>query len=770
MATPDSSTYGSLAITPAFPATTRVGMDPGAASYVNGGTSTGINQRINATNGIPQATYPSATTGANDPQIAMYKDYRDHIGSATTTADPALLGGSLRQNVYDPWGPVTRPEGGRQYQGPWVDPWDAQTYDGTQYRGNPSDAKDMYGNGLFKYNQMLMTVAQNFDPFMQKKEMARPHWWLNRIPRTAYKLFNGAVQETRIYRGGLSVYAGLYDWEDLAPDPTKSDACAPMKFRTYQYAWETRAWSGKKTAWGSDPICLDIFRFTPHAIEQLGWILETGVKFGTDIQNIWNRDMFIYHSVMAGRSYVMTSEYRGADSPRFIYEPYCKFGDAGAELVADRNYVSKPFVVFDATSDIEPVNFDVLNIFRQQLIRNCPEAAVGRIGNQPMFAIAISEDDVWNHIRGNEELRRYWIEANPQALIDGWISPTTYRNWTITCDGDQLRFKFIRRIASYTEAEAKNYGYVGYKELAGKPVCIAEFVPPEYGARAGVNGAPIPEANPEYDLAELAIAPIFMNHVFTNQFVPDTPSLGHGTWFGPKKGLNGRWGWFNPQTKENLEQKVGNFYGIFEIVPKPETNAIYASSFLYRRCAEPLPSLCPAENPHVNVTAKGDSTTVKASGVSEVKMEAGAVVAKLVLEDGLVGASTGDQLVLTKGGTEVKAVVFQSLTGTKKAVQLEVEPLAVKAYEAGSVVFYDGKLKSNASAVEIAEYAAATAYEVGDLISHDGKVYKVTTAVTAQGNTEWADLSTSVAEAAVADIASAFSTEVDLSGATVTRG
>ena len=529
----------------------------------------------------PAATQPAATTGINDPQKSMYAGYRaavgndtvnHYAGAYTTTANPAAIADSLKLNVMDPWGPVARPEGGRLYKGPWVDPSDTANYTGDQFRA---------GDGVFKYNQMLMTVAQNFDPFMQKKEMVRPHWWLNRIPRTAYKLFNGTVQETRLYRGGLSVYSGLSDWEDLAPDPTSKDACAPMDFRTYQYAWETRAWSGKKTAWGSDPICLDIFRFTPHAIEQLGWILETGVKFGTDIQNIWNRDMFIYHSVMAGRSYVMTSEYRGAGSPRYVYEPYCKFGDTPANLVADKSYVNKPFIVIDATSNVEPLNFDVLDIFRKQLERNCPEAAVGHIGASLMFALAASEDDVEKYIRGNEEERKYWIEANPQALIQHYgFAPTTFRKWTITCDGDQLRFKYIRRIESYTEAEALNYGYVGYRELANKPVYIAVAVDPEYGARGGVNGAPIPEANPEYDLAELAIAPVFMNLVFTNQFVPDTPSLGHGTWFGPKKGLNGKWGWFNPQTKENLEQKVGNFYGIFEIVPKPEIGAIYASSFV----------------------------------------------------------------------------------------------------------------------------------------------------------------------------------------------
>lgn len=624
-----------------------------------------------------KATAPAATTGANDPQVSMYADYRaavgndpvaHHAGAYTMSADPAALGASLALNVHDPWGPVARPEGGRQYQGPWVNPYDMVAY--------PAGDPRYRENGLFKYNQMLMTVAQNFDPFMQKKEMVRPHWWLNRIPRTAYKLFDGAVHETRLYRGGLTVYSGLSDWEDLAPDPTTQDACAPMQYRTYQYAWETRAWSGKKTAWGSDPICLDIFKYTPHAMEQLGWILETGVKFGTDIQNIWNRDMFIYHSVMAGRSYVMTSEFRGAGSPRYVYEPYCKFVDDSqkGELKASTRYVKKPFVVIDATAGVEPLNFDVLDIFRKQLERQCPEAAVGRFGNGLMFALAASEDDVWNYIRGNEELRKYYIEANPQALIDGWISPTTFKRWVITCDNDQLRFKYIRRIESYTDTEAVNYGYVGYRELANKPVFIAEAVDPEYGARGGVNGAPIPEANPEYDLAELAIAPVFMNRVFTNQFVPDVTNLGHGTWFGPKKGLNGRWGWFNPQTKENLEQKIGNFYGIFEIVPKPETSAIYATSFIYRRCAEPLPSRCPAENPAIN---RGAESASKVSSVEGMATDAttGVTTATLVLTNALLGASAGEQLVIKvepeEGEAyEVTADVFVSLTGTKKKVQL----------------------------------------------------------------------------------------------------
>ena len=755
---------------------------PGTAEQVtadmtsNTGTATGTG--TTASNGAFIATAPAATTGINDPQTAMYAGYRAAVGNDTvnhhaqaytTSANPADLSTSLKQNVYDPWGPISRPEGGRQYQGPWVNPWDATTYAGTQYRAD---------NGFFKYNQMLMTVAQNFDPFMQKKEMSHPHWWLNRVPRTAYKLFDGAVHETRIYRGGLSVYSGLSDWEDLAPDPTTKDACAPMQYRTYQYAWETRAWSGKKTAWGSDPICLDIFRFTPHAIEQLGWILETGVKFGTDIQNIWNRDMFIYHSVMAGRSYVMTSEFRGAGSPRYVYEPYCKFvadADKG-ELKASRNYVKKPFVVIDASSNVEPLNFDVLDIFRKQLERQCPEAAVGRYGTGLMFALAVSEEDVEKYIRGNEEERKYWIEANPQALIQHYgFAPTTFRRWTITCDGDQLRFHYIRRIASYTEAEAVNYGYVGYKELAGKPVFIAEAVDPEYGARGGVNGAPVPEANPKYDLAELAIAPVFMNNVFTNQFVPDTPSLGHGTWFGPKKGLNGKWGWFNPQTKENLEQKVGNFYGIFEIVPKPETSAIYATSFIYRRCAEPLPSLCPSENPKVNRTAKSTATV---SGEPEISTDSttGLSTATLVLSDALLGASTGDELTLTASGTTVRVAVFSSLTGTKKQVQIEADPAAVQAYKADDVVVDSGHVY--VCETPIATYSNTATYAKDALVAVTTgtgadavtDVYKALQSATGQAPassaTYWSKVGSGT-HTTVADMLGEAFAQVTLDGATV---
>ena len=599
----------------------------------------------------------TGSAGTGDPQTSNYSNYRTAAGPGATMTTAADASQQLKGHVYDPWGPETRPTGGREYQGAWVNPYDTTAYGGNQFRDATS--------GLFKYNHMLMTTAENFDPFMQRQEAENPHWWINRIPRRAYRLFDGLVHQTNLYRGGLSVYSGLGAWEDLQGDPTKADACLPPKFRTYQYAWETRAWSGKKTAWGSDPICLDIFKFTPHAIEQLGWILETGVKFGTDIQNIWNRDMFIYHSVMAGRSYVMSEEYRGTSSDRYVYEPFCKFVDSKdvGDLAADKSVIGKPFVVFSA--EPSPVNFQSLQLLRRELERVCPDGAVGTIGSHKMYALGISSDDLDNYIRGNEEERKAYLEGDPSAFIKGWdIAPTTFRRWLITEDGDQLRFKFKKYIETYSETEARNYGNVGLKLFKDQPVYIAEAVDPMRAGKPGINGAPIPEANPDYDLAELAIAPVFINHVYTNEFVPDVPggTLGHGTYFGVVKGLNGKWAWYNIQTEQNPDNKIGNFRGIFEIVPRPENRAVYATSFLYRRCAQPLKSLCPAENVNINPSAGVTSAVVKKATKNGDVYELVLKSALVVSAGAYVKVGDDDALVVDSPTLRTKVVAFDTAT------------------------------------------------------------------------------------------------------------
>ena len=493
-----------------------------------------------------------------------------------------------------------------------------------QYAGPvavPDNTKIGQNDPSAGFNQAMIEISQHFEPMIQISVLNNPRWWHDRVPRSAFPLFNGTVHETRIFRGSLMKYAGLDEWQDIDPYPTATNnPCAALPYETYKYGWEALSWSGKKAAWGSDPICLDMFKFFTQAMQQLSWILTTGAEYGIQMQEVWNRDMFIYQSVAFGRSYVMSSEFNGTGSARYWYNPFVDSstftasGNLTSDIIAAIG--GKAFIVVDASVDIEPLNFDVLDQVRESLKIRCPRAAVTNAGGDPIFALAVSHDDVERYIRGNEEERKYWIEGNPQALIKGYdFAPSTFRKWLITNDGNQLRFKIVAKV-EYTTATATAMGGVASEFAgAGKYAYIAVAVDPLIASptRVGVDGSPIPEDNPEYYKAELAIAPIFMNQVFTNQFVPSVASLGSGTKFGPVPGLNGSWGWMNIIDREvNPLGNIGNFYGLFEIVPKPEPHVFHTISFLYRRCVQALPSLCPAQNTNVNTAAKTSTTAAVA--------------------------------------------------------------------------------------------------------------------------------------------------------------
>ena len=563
-------------------------------------------------NAAPVLTIPAGTqNAAGTPLVAGTQITTDLLsaGIGSFKGDPSLIRSNNAIAGTDMLRPFNVNNAGRgsTYPGPVATPRNANIAPGTANNAG--------------YNQLMMELAQHFDPMIQISVLDQPRWWHDRIPRGAYTLFNGVTHETRIYRGGLMKYAGLSQWKDINPVPsTTNNPCAALPYETYKYGWEALSWSGKKAAWGSDPICLDMFKFLTQAMQQLSWILTTGAEYGIQMQEVWNRDMFIYQSVAFGRSYVMSSEFNGTGSARYWYNPFVdssKFTAAGnltSDIIASID--GKAFVVVDASVDIEPLNFDVLDQVRESLKIRCPRAAVTNAGGDPIFALAVSHDDIERYIRGNEEERKYWIEGNPQALIKGYdFSPSTFRKWLITNDGNQLRFKIVAKV-EYTTATATAMGGVASEFAgAGKYAYIAVAVDPLIASptRVGVDGSPIPEDNPEYYKAELAIAPIFMNQVFTNQFVPSVASLGSGTKFGPVPGLNGSWGWMNIIDREvNPLGNIGNFYGLFEIVPKPEPHVFHTISFLYRRCIQALPSLCPAQNTNVNTAAKTSTTAAAA--------------------------------------------------------------------------------------------------------------------------------------------------------------
>ena len=144
-------------------------------------------------NGVAQ---PTGTQGGGTvPHVDLYKSYgaaiagkgfQDYMSRRSDVGDP------VERHVFDPFpgsrqgrlldGTTPQDGRGREYMGPWVNPYDRTTYTTENgYRGSEGDQ-------VFKYNQMLMTTAEAFDPFIQKDVFDNPHQWINRIPRRAYQL------------------------------------------------------------------------------------------------------------------------------------------------------------------------------------------------------------------------------------------------------------------------------------------------------------------------------------------------------------------------------------------------------------------------------------------------------------------------------------------------------------------------------------------------------------------------------------------------------
>ena len=251
--------------------------------------------------------------------------------------------------------------------------WGA-TYYGPVARVDNTIIGDSPNNGGF--NQLLLNLPPTFEKLIQQEVLARPRFWHDRIPRGAFKLFNGTTGETNIFRGGLYKFAGLDEWDDINPVPSPTNnPCGSGQYDTIKYGWERLQWSGKKAYWGSDPICLDALKFSPHVQEQLAMILSAGAEYGIQMQEVWNRDNFIYQSVVFGRSFVMSTDFYGpTDSPRYFYNPFVKLSDVTGQGGVKP---AKPFIVVEATapSQIEPLNFDVLDQVRESLKIRCPGAA-----------------------------------------------------------------------------------------------------------------------------------------------------------------------------------------------------------------------------------------------------------------------------------------------------------------------------------------------------------------------------------------------------------
>jgi hypothetical protein len=300
------------------------------------------------------------------------------------------------------------------------------------------------------------------------------------------------------------------------------------------------------------------------------------------------------------------------------------------------------------------------------LTLRCRDAAIATENGEPVFGLMVNNNDIMKSVEGDDRVYREWLEAKPQALIDDYkVTFKTYRNWGIVSDPTQLRFKIKRHIAQYNP---EDYGGVG-AELSGKEVFIAIAVEPQVAEkkRKGINGGDIPCENFEYVNAELAIAPVFMNNVFTNEFeTQGQVNLKNNMTFGAFPALNGQWGWVRgPQTEADPFQQTGKFYGLFLLHPRPEARVYDTMSFVYRRCKESLRAKCPVENPRFNPDAikRGEAAALAEDiTVGKTKIAQGETL-DITLAKGYGPLAIGDKRFLSvtaKGGstaTDVEVVV-----------------------------------------------------------------------------------------------------------------
>lgn len=542
------------------------------------------------------------------------------------------------------------------------------------------------GAKMLGFNHVMWQLLSCIDPLVEKKLVDNPRFWHDRIPRGQFQLHDGLVHQSRIFRAGLQKYYGLDEWERIDPVPSISnDPCAFPKHGTYTYGWDQLAWSGMRAAWGSDPICSNAFRYLKDAAQQLGLILEVGMEQGVQMQEVFNRDTYLSKPTDFGRSYVMTVDFRGTTgdkSPRYFYDPFVKFGETGssATKTASTKYVDRAFIVVDASAEIEPINWRVLDKVRELLKLRCRDAAIASEGGEPRFGLMVNTEDVEASIEGDDQMYKEWLEGRTIAISKYNLAPRLFRNWAIVSDPNQARFKIKHYIDAYNP---EDFGGVGV-ELKDKPVYIAVAVDPfvEDPVHKGINGGPLPIENEEYIDAEIAIAPVFMNDVLTNLFeTQGTVNLGSGTHFGAYPALNGKWGWVqSPQTERDPFQQTGKFYGLFAIHQKPEPRVRDVISFVYRRCKETLRAKCPIENIRINKDADKTTANVSATetyakkfaAADTVKLDAGTVI-DLCLAKGFGPMYIGETRTLEVGSQKTPVKVVDVTTIPYISVALTAE-------------------------------------------------------------------------------------------------
>ena len=492
------------------------------------------------------------------------------------------------------------------------------------------------------FNSAFISLAEHWDQFLQERVDAQPLFWHDRIPRESYALYTGLNHKRNVYRGGLMNQAGLSNWRQIATtggatasasddSGTRVNGCLPPNPMSYNYAFETMTWSGKEVAWASNPLCAEDLKFQDYASEQVALIIQTGVDFGLSIQEVWNRENYTTMSVAAHRACIMTegvTMFAGSLDRQFTYDPNLVVAYTDEAGFSYNN----PYITYQSGLKISTLNYEFLDFLREELSRRAAGAALSSVANMPVFGFVADVRDWERMVLADPELRADWRMANPSALIDSYnMAFRNLRGWMVVHDPSQMRFKILKD--------------------DGATVTAVRILPMRNGRAGSRAGSQIPEPNPEYYNAELAIGVVFMNDILVNQFVPSITTVGSGTYFGPVDGLNGQWTWLNiPSRTENPLGTIGNFYGRIQVFPKPGLYAVEATAVLYRRCPHIRQTGCMIERD----TATVQNSTPVALYIAAVAGDIDATnKAVWVVLSAPIAVAPGSRVVLTDSAATV---------------------------------------------------------------------------------------------------------------------
>ena len=425
------------------------------------------------------------------------------------------------------------------------------------------------------FEQRLIEMQEHFDTFLEKYDRENPMIFRDRVAREPYPLFNGLTQKSNIWHPGLGPQAGISDWTSIQVSVVGSgndagfNACVMNNPQTYTFGVESKEYTGKTTEWRSPVICVKDVMWTDEARQQVGYIYSMGVMITSQAWEVYSREMYMQFAAENDNLYVLTEGAAMTGNPKFGYDPFTTHTYSGGPFGASEKIT---VLKLDAGVEVSTLNMSYLDQYQMYLAGECPGAALSSQGGFPTFGLMLHLNDFDRMLRDDPDLREDMRYATPERLFDNYAQTfRILRGWGVIHDNRQMRFKYWK---------IGDDGKLWFRRV----------LPMREGRSLTIGK--LPEFNPEYLEAEIAIAVVFMNDVYRIRIPPKVDSLGAGTSFGPAPGFNGDWQWINYPSDANPLREIGYHYMRMAAFPKPLRFSTRAMAIAYRRCPQTWPTSC----------------------------------------------------------------------------------------------------------------------------------------------------------------------------------